>query len=236
MDLASLKAVNEARRARRAAILLTDLDTGTGRVIGEGEEVAGELGHAVARAFRTGVSTAVTADGRSYFLNVHLPHPRLIAVGAVHISQALAPMARVAGFDMEIIDPRTAFATPERFPDVPVHAEWPEDVLKKSPLDGYTALAALTHDPKIDDFALKAALDADCFYVGALGSRKTHAKRVERLLALGATADQVERIRAPIGLDIGASSPAEIAVAVLAQVIGALRTRGMTRQAREAAA
>jgi xanthine dehydrogenase accessory factor len=236
MDLASLKAVNEARRARRAAILLTDLDTGTGRVIGEGEEVAGELGHAVARAFRTGVSTAVTADGRSYFLNVHLPHPRLIAVGAVHISQALAPMARVAGFDMEIIDPRTAFATPERFPDVPVHAEWPEDVLKKSPLDGYTALAALTHDPKIDDFALKAALDADCFYVGALGSRKTHAKRVERLLALGATADQVERIRAPIGLDIGASSPAEIAVAVLAQVIGALRTRGMTRQARETAA
>ena len=117
---------------------------------------------------------------------------------------------------MEIIDPRTAFATPDRFPDVPLHAEWPEDVLKQRPLDSYTALAAVTHDPKIDDFALKAALDAGCFYVGALGSRKTHAKRVERLLALGATADQIARIHAPIGLDIGASSPAEIAVAVLA--------------------
>jgi xanthine dehydrogenase accessory factor len=236
MDLAALKAINDARRERRAAILLTDLDTGGGRVLGEGDEVPGELGQAVARAFRTGVSTAVTAEGRSYFLNVHLPHPRLIAIGAVHISQALAPMAKVAGFDMEIIDPRTAFATPERFPDVPLHAEWPEDVLKANPLDGYTAVAALTHDPKIDDFALKAALDAKCFYVGALGSRKTHAKRIERLLALGAKADEIGRIHAPIGLDIGASTPAEIAVAVLAQVIEALRTRGMARRAREAAA
>ena len=106
-------------------------------------------------------------------------------------------------------------------------AEWPEDVLRGRPLDGYTALAALTHDPKIDDFALKAALDAGCFYVGALGSRKTHAKRVERLLALGATAAQIERVHAPIGLDIGAMSPAEIAVAVLAQVVQAFRARGL---------
>ena len=131
---------------------------------------------------------------------------------------------------MEIIDPRTAFATPDRFPDVPLHAEWPEDVLKRGRSTATRRSPRVTHDPKIDDFALKAALDAGCFYVGALGSRKTHAKRVERLLALGASADQIARIHAPIGLDIGASSPAEIAVAVLAQIINALRTRGAGRR------
>jgi xanthine dehydrogenase accessory factor len=136
-------------------------------------------------------------------------------------------MAKIAGFPVEIIDPRTAFATPERFPDVSLAAEWPEDVLKSNPLDGYTALAALTHDPKIDDFPLKAALEANCFYIGALGSRKTHAKRVERLTALGLRHQLIERIHAPIGLDIGAASPAEIAVAVLAQVIQSFRSRGI---------
>ena len=236
MDPLSLKAINKARRERQAAILLTELDSNTDRIVREGDRIEGALGEAIDKAFRTGVSTAVQTEGRGYFLNVYLPQPRLIVIGAVHISQAMAPIARVAGFDMEIIDPRTAFATPERFPDVPLHAEWPEDVLKRQPLDSYTALAALTHDPKIDDFALKAALDAGCFYVGALGSRKTHAKRVERLLAAGASAAQIERIHAPIGVDIGASSPAEIAVAVLAQVIGALRSRGNARAKKEAAA
>jgi xanthine dehydrogenase accessory factor len=236
MDLLSLKTVNNERRTRRAVILLTELDSNTDRIVREGDEYPGALGEAIEKAFRTGISTAVRVDDRGYFLNVYLPHPRLIVIGAVHISQALAPMAKVAGFDMEIIDPRTAFATPERFPDVPLHAEWPEDVLKNRPLDGYTALAALTHDPKIDDFALKAALDAGCFYVGALGSRKTHAKRVERLLALGASAETIDRIHAPIGIDIGASSPAEIAVAVLAEIIGALRTRGTGRRRKDEAA
>src|SRR4029079_3444232 len=120
--------------------------------------------------------------------------PRLVVVGAVHISQALAPMARIAGYPLEIIDPRHAFATSDRFPDVTLHAEWPEDVLKRQPLDSYTALAAVTHDPKIDDFALKAALDANCFYVGGLGRRTAHAKAAERLLALGASAEQIARI------------------------------------------
>lgn len=236
MDAAALRKLNEARRGRRAAALITDLADGRTSVIEEGEPVPAPLADAVAKAFRTGASAPVEADGRTLFINVHLPHPRLVAIGAVHISQALAPMAAIAGFDMEIIDPRTAFATSDRFPDVPLRAEWPEDALKKSPFDAYTAVAALTHDPKIDDFALKAALDAGCFYVGALGSRKTHAKRVERLLALGTSADAVERINAPIGLDIGASSPAEIAVAVLAQVIGALRTRGLGRRGKAGAA
>ena len=236
MDPVSLKKLNGERRARRAAILVTDLGNGSDRVVCEGEAVAGDLGVAVARAFRTGASGSVEADGRTFFLNVHLPQPRLVVIGAVHISQALAPMARVAGYPVEVVDPRTAFATKDRFPDVALHAEWPQDVLAVRPLDGYTALAAVTHDPKIDDFALKAALEAGCFYVGALGSRKTHAKRVERLLAAGATADEIARIHAPIGLDIGAASPAEIAVAVLAQVIKEFRSRGMAVDIRGEAA
>jgi xanthine dehydrogenase accessory factor len=152
----------------------------------------------------------------------------------VHISQALAPMAAASGFDVTIIDPRTAFASPERFPDVRIIAEWPADVLPRIALDPFTAVAALTHDPKIDDDALVAALAAGCFYVGALGSRRTHGRRLERLRARGVDEGQLARIRAPIGLAIGAQSPAEIAVAILAEAIAALRGRGAT--AKEAAA
>ncbi|MFC5583634.1 XdhC family protein [Nitratireductor kimnyeongensis] len=227
MDPHSLKKLNALRRERNAAILLTDLGDGRDRVIGEGDAVAGTLGEAVARAFRSGKSGVAEVDGRQFFLNVHLPAPRLVVIGAVHISQALAPMAKIAGFDLTIIDPRTAFASPERFPDVALHAEWPDEALARQPLDAYTALAALTHDPKIDDPALKAAFEAECFYIGALGSRKTHAKRVERLIDLGVAGEMLERIDAPIGLDIGAATPAEIAVAVLGSVIRALRTRGL---------
>lgn len=227
MDPLSLKKLNALRRERRAAILLTELAGGRDRVIREGDTVAGALGEAVDRAFRSGRSGAVEVDGGNFFLNVHLPPPRLVVIGAVHISQALAPMARLAGFDLTIIDPRTAFASPERFPGVALHAEWPDEVLQRTPLDAYTALAALTHDPKIDDPAILAGLDAECFYIGALGSRKTHAKRVERLTAAGASPEAIARIEAPIGLDIGASTPAEIAVAVLGSVIAALRSRGL---------
>ncbi len=226
MDPASLALLNAERRARRAAILVTDLADGSGRVVREGESVAG-LDEALTSAFRSGKSGTIEVEGKKLFLNVHVPPPRLVVIGAVHISQALAPMARIAGYDMEIIDPRTAFATDDRFPEVPLFADWPETVLKQRPLDAYTAVAAVTHDPKIDDFALKSALEAGCFYVGALGSRKTHAKRLERLATAGVSQEALGRIRAPIGLSIGASSPAEIAVAVLAQVIEAFRTRGL---------
>ena len=226
MDPTVLNALNAERRARRAAILVTDLGDGSSRVVSESDAVSGALGDATRQAFRTGRSQAIEVDGRMLFLNAHLPPPRIVVIGAVHISQALAPMARLAGFDVEIVDPRTAFATPERFPEVELHAEWPQDVLARRPLDAFTALAAVTHDPKIDDFPLLSALEAGCFYIGALGSRKTHAKRVERLLSQGATQAQIDRIHAPIGLDIAASSPAEIAVAVLAQIVQALRTRG----------
>jgi xanthine dehydrogenase accessory factor len=236
MDPHALKTINAARQARQAAILVKDLGDGRDRVVREGDRVAGALGSAIGKAFRSGKSGTVEADGARFFLNVHLPPPRLVVIGAVHISQALAPMARIAGYDLEIIDPRTAFATPERFPDVPLFADWPETVLKDRPFDAYTAVAAVTHDPKIDDYALKAALDADCFYVGALGSRKTHAKRVDRLKAMGATDDMIGRIHSPIGLDIGASSPAEIAVAVLAEIIAAFRSRGLAQEAASGAA
>ncbi len=143
-------------------------------------------------------------------------------------------MAKLAGFDMTIIDPRTAFATPDRFPDVALVAEWPDDALPKLGLDAFTAVAALTHDPKIDDSALAAALRAECFYVGALGSRKTQGKRIDRLRVLGLDERQVARIRGPIGLAIGAQSPAEIAVSILAEIIATLRSRGTA--AKEAAA
>lgn len=235
MDLRLLTELNAERRARRAAILVTDLASGEGRLVREADTVSGELGEELAKAFRSGKSGTVEVGGGACFLNVHVPLPRLVAVGAVHISQALAPMARIAGYDIEIIDPRTAFATPDRFPDVTLLAEWPEEVLKRRPFDAYTAVAALTHDPKIDDTPLLAALKADCFYVGALGSRKTHGKRVERLMAAGATQEEIARIHAPIGLAIGAASPAEIAVAVLGEVISAFRSRGLETRKGEAA-
>ncbi|HUH48254.1 MAG TPA: XdhC family protein [Mycoplana sp.] len=227
MDPLVLRKVNAERRARRAVVHVTDLGDGRDRLVREGDAVVGPLGEATAIAFRSGKSGVVEVDGRSYFLNAHLPPARIVVIGAVHISQALAAIAKVAGFDLTIIDPRTAFATEERFAGVDLMADWPENVLKARPLDAYCALVAVTHDPKIDDFPIRAALDFGCFYVGALGSRKTHAKRIERLTAQGVKQDALARIAAPIGLDIGAASPAEIAVAILAQIIQAFRRRDL---------
>ena len=147
----------------------------------------------------------------------------MVITGAVHVSQALAPMAKMLAYDVAIVDPRTAFATPERFPDVPLLAEWPDQALPKIGLDHWTAFVALTHDPKIDEPAIEAALKAGCFYVGALGSKKTHARRVEHLRARGLGDELIARIHAPIGLSIGAASPAEIAVAILAEITLRLR-------------
>lgn len=226
MKLALLTALNAERAARRAAVLVTDLASGEGRLVRAAEAAADPLADVLEQALRTGKSGSVSVDGKELFLTVTVPPVKVVVIGAVHISQAFAPMARLAGLDVAIVDPRTAFATPERFSDVPVLAEWPDTALPKlGGLDAFTALVALTHDPKIDDPALIAALKAGCFYVGALGSRKTHAKRVERLSAAGFTSDDIARVHAPIGLDIGAVSPAEIAVSVLAELIAAQRKR-----------
>jgi xanthine dehydrogenase accessory factor len=158
------------------------------------------------------------------FLTVHVPSPQLVITGAVHISQTLAPMGQLLGYDVTIVDPRTAFASIERFPDVKVIAEWPDVALPTVGIDHYTAFVALTHDPKIDDPGLDAALKSDCFYIGALGSRKTHARRVERLKTeRGFTDNDIGRIHSPIGLDIGSVSPAEIAVAIIGEITQTLR-------------
>ncbi len=212
MDLALLKELNAERAARRAAILITDIDTGDQRLVKEADDLSGDpLAEALAARFRSGKSGRVDADdGHAVFLTVSVPPARIVVIGAVHISQALAP---------------------ERFEGVTLLAEWPQDALPDIALDPYTAVAALTHDPKIDDPALQAALEAGCFYVGALGSRKTHGKRRDRLLGLGIGEAALDRVAAPIGLAIGAASPAEIAVAVLAQIIEALRIRPAREQA-----
>ena len=227
MDRISLEALNALRRARRAAIAVTDLASGGVRIVDETAAAADPLAGELVERFWSGRSGVVAGEGGEVMLTVHLPPPRLVVIGAVHVSQALAPMARIAGFDLLIVDPRTAFATPERFPGVALLAEWPQDAMAAMALDPFTALAALTHDPKIDDGPLQAALDAGCFYVGALGSRKTHAKRRDRLAAAGVDPLALDRIRAPIGLSIGAQSPAEIAVSILAEVVAALRGRGV---------
>lgn len=227
MEFSTLKAMNAARNDRRGAVLVSDLASATSRLITEDQVSGDALGMEIRVRLLSGKSGLVEIDGRSLFLNVHLPPPRIVVIGAVHISQALAPMAALAGFQVTIIDPRTAFATPERFAGIDLRADWPDDVLAEMPLDRYSAMVAVTHDPKIDDPGLIAALEAGCFYVGALGSRKTHAKRVERLAAGGFDADVIARIRAPIGLDIGAATPAEIAVAILAEIIQSLRRRSI---------
>jgi xanthine dehydrogenase accessory factor len=224
MDLSLLAALNAERAARRACILVTEVASGAQRLVREAEFEADPLADELGQRFRTGKSGLVEMEDGARFFSVQVPPVKLVAIGAVHISQALAPMATNLGLDVTIVDPRTAFATPERFPDVPVLAEWPSEALPKlGGLDRYTALVCLTHDPKIDDPALAAALRAQCFYIGALGSRKTHARRVERLTAMAFSADEIARIHAPIGLDIGAVSPAEIAVSILAEMVATLR-------------
>jgi xanthine dehydrogenase accessory factor len=225
MRLDVLKAMNAARRERRAGAVVTRLADGEQRFVEAEALGADPLAAEIEAALMKGKSGAVTLAGEDYFLTVQSPSPRLTLVGAVHISQALAPIARIAGLDVTIIDPRTAFATPERFPETPVIAQWPDAALAASPLDRFTAMCLLTHDPKIDDPALRIALRADCFYIGALGSRKTHAKRLERMRAEGFDEAALARIHAPIGLDIGAVSPAEIAVSIIGEIVASLRRK-----------
>jgi len=227
-DAAIVRRLAAARRAREAVLTITDLDEGRGELVFETASVEPSLRNEVAKAFASGVSREVAVAGRRLFLKVDLPSPRIVVIGAVHISQVLAPMAAMAGFDVTIVDPRTAFATPERFREVDLVTEWPADALSDRPLDRYSALVALSHDPKFDDLAIDEGLRAGCFYVGALGSRKTHAKRSERLAAAGVAESELARIHAPIGLAIGAANPPEIAVAILAEIIQSLRMRDAT--------
>ena len=223
MKFETLRELNAERAARRPAIVVTDTQTGEQRLVKARDFAADPLRVELSRQLRMGKSGTIEANDRKLFLNVYAPTARMVFVGAVHISQALAPLARSLDYDVTVVDPRTAFASPERFPDVPLIAEWPDVALPPLNIDHYTAFVALTHDPKIDDPALLHAFERDCFYIGALGSRKTHAKRAERLKAQGAKDGDIERIHAPIGLSIGAVSPSEIAVAIMAEITAQLR-------------
>ncbi len=225
MKLDILHAVNAEREARRAVVVVTHVDTGEQRVVRANEVARDPLHELIEKRLRMAKSGMEETPQGRVFLTVHVPSARLVITGAVHISQALAPMAALVGYDVTIVDPRTAFASQERFPDVKVIAEWPDAALPPLNIDRYTAFVALTHDPKIDDPALLHALQRDCFYIGALGSKKTHARRVDRLKQAGISDAAVARIHAPIGLSIGAVSPAEIAVSILAEITQSLRVK-----------
>jgi xanthine dehydrogenase accessory factor len=212
--------------ARRQVALITNLATGERRLAYSPAELGRDLAPALEDAFRCDKSMGLVGKDGEVFINVFNPTPRLIVVGAVHVAQQLVPMAGALGHDVVILDPRSAFVTPERFGEARTVREWPDEALPKLDLDARTALIALTHDPKIDDPALIAALASDAFYVGALGSRKTHAKRVERLLRAGVSAADIERIHAPIGLDIGAQGAAEIALSIVAEITAVRRGKG----------
>jgi len=234
MKLATLEALNAAVAQRRASVLVAGLDDDSERLVIDAPAPGDPLGEELALQLRRGKSALVEKEGRRYFLTVHVPPVKLVAIGAVHISQALIPLAELLGLELIVVDPRTAFATPERFGGVKLIADWPDEALPPLGVDRYTAFVALTHDPKIDDPALVHALRRACFYVGALGSRKTHAKRVERLRAAGLGESEIARVRAPIGLDIGAVSPAEIAVSIIAEITAALRLESGEKKARAA--
>ena len=223
MKIEILKALNTERAARRAAAVVTHQESGEQRLVTQDKIAADPLRDLLEAHLRSGKSgMEETAEGK-VFLTVHVPPTKLIAIGAVHISQALAPIAALLGYDVTIVDPRTAFASPERFPGVKVIAEWPDTALPPLGVDRYTAFVALTHDPKVDDPALLHALERECFYIGALGSRKTHGRRIERLKGQGAGDEALARIHAPIGLPIGAISPPEIAVAIMGEITSRLR-------------
>jgi xanthine dehydrogenase accessory factor len=224
MQARTLVALQDARAKRRAVTLATRLsdaaealiylDAVDGALAADAAIVA-----AARRAMEIGKSETVEIGGQKVFLNVYVPPPRLIIVGAVHIAQSLAPMAAMLEFDVTVVDPRGAWATAQRFPGVTVIQDWADEAFQAMGLDVSTAVVTLTHDPKLDDPALEAALKSDVFYIGALGSRRTHAKRKERLAEVGITDEQFARIHGPIGLNIGAKSPAEIAVSILGQII-----------------
>ncbi|MBN9675881.1 XdhC family protein [Salipiger bermudensis] len=200
-----------ARAARAPVAYVVDLDTGARRLERDGFETR-------FRMDRSGFE-----EGSRTFVAIHNPPLRLIVVGAVHIAQALVPMARIAGYDPAIVDPRETFGAQARFPGETLLNDWPDEAVEQLGLDSRTALVLLTHDPKLDDPALTLALRSGCFYIGALGSTRTHAKRVARMQEAGFSEAEIARIHGPVGLDIGAAGPSEIAVSILAEMTGVLR-------------
>ena len=228
MKRSVLQAVLEARANKRPLVLVTEMGSGRQWAEVRGEPASGlpaDVREAALAALAGDRSAVVEAAGARYFLHAMNPPLRLFVVGAVHIAQALVPMASLLGYAVTVIDPRRAFVTGERFPGVTVTTDWPDDALAAAELDVRSAVVTLTHDPKLDDPALRVALASPAFYVGSLGSRRTHGKRIERLTDAGLAPDALARIHAPIGLDIGAVSAAEIAASIVAELTSVLRAR-----------
>ena len=240
MKAALVERLLAAKNARRAMALVTDLGSNAQGLF-DPDTPADDLNLTAAQ--RAAVRATLDAnqaaeleiEGRRLFVQVRVPDPRIIIVGAVHITQALAPMAVLAGYDVVVVDPRRAFATAERFPGMNLRHDWPDEALDALHVDARTAIVTLTHDPKIDDPALDRALKSPAFYIGALGSKKTHAGRLDRLGKAGFDAAALARIHGPAGLNIGGKSPAEIAISVLAELIAA-RNGKLTRQPETSAA
>ena len=216
-----------ARQEKRPAAHLRWLDSGRELLL-RGDELDGPVEDgvpvaAVQDALRADRGKSVDTDEGKLFIQPFNPPLRLIVVGAVHIAQALVPMAAIAGYEVTVVDPRRSFANDRRFPDVAISQDWPDEALEALALDARTAVVTLTHDPKLDDPALDVALRSDVFYIASLGSRRTHAARLERLNALGHDEATLARIHGPAGLDLGAVSPAEIALSVMAEMTSVLR-------------
>jgi xanthine dehydrogenase accessory factor len=219
MKRAILDRLLEARVNRRAVALITHIGSGEQRIVARKDAGNDPLAAMLDEAFRFDQS----GMHEGYFISIHNPPLRLIIIGAVHIAQSVIPMAQLAGYDITVIDPRGAFATGARFPDVALHVEWPDEVIPRLGFDARTAMLALTHDPKIDDPALHAALRSELFYIGALGSKKTQGSRVQRLKEKGFSDSEIARIHGPIGLAIGAKGAPEIAIAIMAEMTRCLR-------------
>jgi xanthine dehydrogenase accessory factor len=236
MKQETLSQILEDQAGKKAVALVTDMEAGDQtlvyRDLANGPEQDNAEILTIARhAMQDDRSKIHEIGGRKFFVEVFNPPLRMLIVGAVHIAQPLSRMASVAGYDVTVIDPRASFATDERFPGITLNGEWPDDGMRELDPDRRTAVITLTHDPKLDDPGLEVALKSDAFYIGALGSRKTHAGRVERLTAAGFTEAEVSRIHAPVGLAIGSISPAEIAVSILAQVTEVLHRKVEARAA-----
>ena len=226
MKLATIDALAEAAVARRPVAFAKRLSDAAEFVLPDSLAPAA-LNEAGAAALAKNKTGTVTLGDEIWFIEARNPPPRLILVGGVHIAQTVVPLAVMTGFAVTLVDPRRGFGNPERFPGAAISNDWPDEALRAVRPDGRTAIVTLTHDPKLDDPALDEALRSEAFYIGALGSRKTHAARLERLAALGHDAAALARIHAPVGLNIGAVSAPEIALSVIAEIVAIRRQGGL---------
>jgi xanthine dehydrogenase accessory factor len=217
-DLSIGSTMIEAAISRKPAVLVTDMETGDQAIRCK----SASLGKAELFPYLTALPD-VGADAK-VFIERFLPRRRMILIGAVHIAQAIARMAKLAGFDVIVIDPRSAYAQQDRFPGISLCLEWPHHALEKLELDPQTCIITLTHDAKIDDAALIGAVRSPAFYVAALGSKRTHSERVRRLTDRGLSPEEIDRIKGPAGLDIGSLTPSEIAISIIAEAIAILRS------------